>query len=90
MAYGNVSVLTTATLIVAANCRRKSLHLVNASLTKPIYIGPDASITTVTGFPLYENSTRDQAKIPEGWLGAVYGIVASTTADLRYWEVTNG
>lgn len=88
MSYGSRTVLTTATLIVSANEKRRNLSITNSSLYGVVYIGPDSSITTATGLPLYENSTRDQDRVPEGYLGPVYGIVASGTADVRYWETT--
>lgn len=85
MAYGNVDVLTTATLIVSANCQRKNLSIVNNG-AKSVFLGSDSSVTVSTGFPLFQFSTRDQSKIPEGYLGDIYGIVTTGTADVRYWE----
>lgn len=86
MAYNSVTVTTSATLIVAANTKRRNLTVVNTDLSSIVYIGPDDSITTSNSIPLYQNQTRDQDRIPEGWQGPVYGIVASGTADVRYWE----
>lgn len=87
MAYNTVSVSDSATLIVAANEQRRNLTIVNTSLSVIVYIGPDSSITTSNAIPLYQNQTRDQDRIPEGYQGDVYGIVGSGTADVRYWEV---
>lgn len=89
MAFGSKTILTTATLIVPANCRRKSLSIANTSSSTIVYIGPDNTVTTNNGLPLYENQTRDTDKIAEGWIGDIYGIVSSGTVDLRYWEVLN-
>lgn len=89
MAYNTVSVGTSATLVVAANTQRRNLTVVNSSLTTIAYIGPDSSITTSNAIPLYQNQTRDQDKIPEGYQGDIYGIVASGSADFRYWETIN-
>jgi hypothetical protein len=86
MGYGTKTVTTTATLIVDANTKRRNLTVVNTSLSAIVYIGPDTSITTSNAIPLYQNQTRDQDRIAEGWQGPVYGIVASGTADVRYWE----
>jgi hypothetical protein len=86
MAYGNISVLTTATLIVAGNCARKGLSIVNHG-TQDVFIGIDTAITVSNALPLYQYSTRDQMKISEGYFGPVYGITASGTSDVRYWEV---
>ncbi len=88
MSYGSTTVTTTATQIIASNTKRKNLTIANTSDSYIVYIGPDSSVTTSNGIPLYENQTRDQDKIPEGYLGPVYGIVSSSTADVRYWETT--
>ena len=79
MSYGAVTVLTTATLIVPANTARRNLTVTNASASGIIYIGPDTSVATSNGIPLYEFQTRDQDKVPEGYCGPVYGIVSSGT-----------
>lgn len=86
MSYGTISVTNSATLIVDANTKRRNLSIVNTSSSTDIFIGPDSSVTSSNGLPLYSYSTRDQDRIPEGWQGPVYGITASGTADIRYWE----
>lgn len=83
--YGTVSVTTSAKLIVAANEKRKAISIVNSS-NGDLFIGPDSSITTANAIPLYGYTTRDSNKTPEGWLGPIYGITASGTVDVRYWE----
>lgn len=89
MAYNAVTVTTTATLIVAANAARKDLNIVNFSNSTIVYIGPDELITTANTVPLYQNQGWGFKKeISEHWKGPVYGIVASGTASVRYWEVT--
>ncbi len=85
MSFGPITITTSATLIVEANTRRRNLTIVSNSSTVVFY-GPDDSITTVNALPLYGRSTRDQDRIPEGWQGPIFGIVASGTADIRYWE----
>jgi len=86
MSFNTVTVTTAATEIVAANEQRRNLTIVNTSLSAIVYIGPDSTITTSNAIPLYQNQTRDQDKIPEGWLGPVFGIVGAGTADVRFWE----
>lgn len=86
MAYNAVTVTNSATLIVAANPGRRNLTIVNHG-SVDIFIGPDSSVTASNGIPFYSGSTRDQDKIPEGYTGAVYGITASSSSDVRYWEV---
>lgn len=89
MAYSNVSVASTATLIVAENTQRKSLIIVNNDPDTVVYIGPNTSITTSNAVPLYENQHNDWIKgLSEHYHGPVYGIVSTGTADVRYWEIT--
>lgn len=88
MSYGSVNVLTTATLIVPANARRRSVSLVNNS-ESTVFIGPDTSILTTDALPLFSMQTRDETRDPETWLGPIYGIVDTGTAEVRWWEVTN-
>ena len=86
MSYGAVSVGVAATLIISANTRRRSITIVNDS-SGTIYTGPDSSITTVNGTPLYGRQARTDGRIPEGYQGDIYGIIGAGTADVRYWEV---
>jgi hypothetical protein len=85
MAYNTISVADSATLIVAANSARKGLLIVNAA-TSTVYLGPDANITTANGIPLLQNGSFNNAGLDAAFRGSVYGIVASGTADVRYWE----
>ena len=87
MSFGNVPILNTATLIVGANTKRQVLTLVNIDPVQPIFIGPDNTVTTANGIPLFEFQTKDQTKTFGSWLGPIYGIVASNTANARFWEV---
>ena len=89
MQYGAKTITNTATLIVGPNSSRRNLTIVNTSEGVPVYYGPDNLVTTANGIPLYETATRDQDNIPEGFKGAIYGIVASGSADVRYWETDN-
>lgn len=83
MTYNTVSVGATATAIIAAANNRRGLIISNAS-TQTVYIGPDASITTANAIPLLPNSSIHM-DTQFMWRGAIYGIVASDTADVRYW-----
>lgn len=86
MAYGAVSVTSVATLIIAGNCSRKEIILTNNSDDKVIYLGMDANVTVNNGTPCYENQTRGHTKDFGTWYGPIWGIVASGTGDMRYWE----
>jgi hypothetical protein len=84
--YGNVSVTSTATLILAANNERKGSLIVNNDATVSMYIGMDANVTTSNGLPIGARSTFNNSGQNALWKGAIYGIVASGTVDTRYWE----
>ena len=87
MSYNAVTVTNTPTLIVGANCRRQELTLVNNS-SVDIFVGPDASITSSNAVPLFASQRNDRWKGPGGsWLGDIYGVTASGSADIRFWEV---
>jgi len=88
MAYGSKTVTNVATKIISANYERKTLCLTNLSESVLVYIGPDASVTTANGFPLYQTQSLDNKKVSGFYLGDIYGITASSTADVRYWETT--
>lgn len=83
--YNTVSVGSTATVILAANNLRKGSLITNTGTTT-VYIGFDANVTTSNGLPLIQNSTLVNSGDGECWRGTIYGIVASSTSDCRYWE----
>lgn len=83
--YNTISVGSTATLIIASNPERKGLNIYNNG-TQTMYIGPDANITTANAMPILPNSPFDTENYWGAYRGPVYGIVASSTLDCRYWE----
>lgn len=90
--YNNVSVATSATSILAANKRRNAYELHNNG-TATIFWGSNNSVTTSNGIPLKQGERRTVTKEPVPdrqdehiYTGAIFGIVASGTVDLRYWE----
>lgn len=85
MAYAAVSVATTATVIIAANNRRKGF-VVNNNSTVTVFIGEDASITTSNAIPILADGNYTDSGLDAVWKGVVYGIVATGTANTRYWE----
>ena len=88
MAYSNISVGTTATLIVTANSKRQSLIIENNG-TATLYVGPDSSVTINNGIQIEEdgNFTEDSGG-SRVYQGDWYGITSAGTADTRYWERT--
>jgi hypothetical protein len=77
--YGAVSVGTTATRIWAGkSIGRSALVFNNGAAT--LYVGTDANVTTSTGIPVAAGSGESFS----AYTGAVYGICASGTLDVRY------
>lgn len=86
MAYSTVTLTNAATVIVAANPQRLSLIITNTG-TPTVYIGQDASVTAANGVPLLTNATlTEDSGGTKMYCGPIYGITASSTADVRYWE----
>jgi hypothetical protein len=79
-ATGQVSVGVTATLIIAANTRQGVL-ITNPSTTVTVYIG-GSGVTTGNGQALTPGCSLSLPIV-----GAVYGIVASSTQTVSYVEV---
>lgn len=100
MNQGTITVASTATLIVAANPQRSALHLWNAS-TQPVYIYKDntAAVTHMAlGVDAHVTYNYDGSQRPTAtqygnedgfgcYTGAIWGIVASGTANVRFEEV---
>jgi len=86
MAFNTVTVADTATLIIAANPYRQSLILVNSS-SGAVYLGADNTVTIANGIPLLQDgSLTEDSGGTRMFMGDIYGIVASGTSDVRYWE----
>lgn len=92
MGYGNVSVGTSATLIVAENKRRTYLQIYHNG-TNAVFYGMNNSVTTANGSVLKSDKTREwkydtdkRTQEETLYTGPIYGIVASGTEDVRYWE----
>jgi hypothetical protein len=79
-ATGQVSVASTATLIIAANARRAVL-ITNPSSSVTVYIG-GAGVTTGNGQELLPGNSLTLPVV-----SAVYGIVATSTQTVSYVEV---
>lgn len=77
-ANGAVSVASTATVILAASDLAKK-RIIKNNGTQTVYLG-DASVTTANGMPI----DPGEAWVDEDGCDAWYGIVASSTADVRY------
>lgn len=75
-----VTVADTATQILAVDKDRRKFALHNDTGANTVFIGYDSSVTTSTGIPLAGGETWKETETVEG---AVYGIVASGTVDVR-------
>lgn len=82
----SVSVGTSATLIVAANTRRQTLIVANVDATLTVFVGEDNTVTTANGVPIFAETDRVSDRGFGLYLGPVFGIVSSGTADVRVWE----
>lgn len=82
--YGQVSVTTTPTLIVAANNGRRGLMLDNQQSSVDIFIGPDSSITVSNAVSIKAGTALvfDDHFIRT----AIYGVVATSSATVGWWE----
>jgi hypothetical protein len=90
MSYNTVTVAATAggTLIVAANPQRLSLIITNTGV-QTVYIGQDTSLDSSNGVPLLTNATlTEDSGGTKMYCGPIYGITATSTSDVRYWERT--
>lgn len=89
IAYSNVTVQSTSpTLIKASNNARRGIQVYNNG-NVIIYVGPDSSVTTSTGIPVLPQSLYETSGEKQGWRGAIYGLAASSTSDVRYFEWEN-
>ncbi|MHA2069400.1 MAG: hypothetical protein ACXABY_33990 [Candidatus Thorarchaeota archaeon] len=77
---GNVSVINTATQIVAADTNRRSLTLQNIS-NATIFTGNDDSVTSSNGIKLQQ----DDVQIIDNYDGAVFGIADATGHSIRFF-----
>ena len=93
MATFTVVVGTTAIEIIPANTLRASFYLRNNDATEVLYLGEDATITVAAGaaagFPLPAAGIINEDMGERLFKGAVFGIVAAGTAEVRVWERTN-
>lgn len=79
LAYGNVSVTTTATAIRVANADRVSLRIFNAG-SADLFIG-NSAVTTANGMKIPAGQFMDLTVTD-----TIYGRVAAATNDVRWLE----
>lgn len=81
-AHDQVSVSSTATLVLGANAARAHATVRNVGATD-CYVGSSSAVTTSTGM-LLTSAGKDAFDIT--WTGTVYAITASSTTTLAYWD----
>lgn len=79
-ANGQASPTTSEVLIVAANPKRRQVWITNTHATLPVFVGA-TGLSAVNGFPIMAGQTQ---KIE--WTGAIYGITASSTVVVGYFD----
>ncbi len=86
MAYFQVLVSGTSTLIVPGNPQR--LNLITRNIGNlVVYVGQDSNVTTLTGIPLNQNDVlNDDNSGTGGYKGPIYGVLTSGTSKVAYWE----
>lgn len=82
-AVSQVDIDGTADLIAAARATRRTIVVQNLGSTA-VYLGPDDTVTTTTGF-LLPGTAGAAFHVP--WTGAVYGITAGATQRVAASEV---
>lgn len=82
--YSNVTIGSTATLILASNPGRRMFVIYNNG-TNAIYLGPDANVTTTSGIPILPQTsfTQNGSRM---WMGGWYAITSTSTSDVRYMD----
>lgn len=87
--YGAVTVTTSATQIFGPSPPRRGSFIRNNDSAISIFVGPDANVTTSNGLPLRAGEIMNISGMKENWRGAVYGISASGSVDVRFWDWTD-
>ena len=86
-AYNTVTVTNSATKILAQfNPGSRKTGIIMNTSSGTVYVGFDNSVTTSNGIPILQYSTW-RTNEPYCYQGDVYGIVASSTSDVRYEEL---
>lgn len=82
---GNISVTISPIQILAASPDRKAAIIHNISTSK-VYIGPTDAITILNTIFIGPGEKFAVGDFHERWNSTIFGIVASGTADVRFWE----
>ncbi len=83
--FGNVLLGVVPVLIVPASPDRKAVIIHNIS-QRDVFIGPDATITTLNAIFLGSGEKFVVGNFNERWNGDIFGVVSVGIADVRFWE----
>ena len=83
-AYGAVSIADTATDIIGTDLANRIKVIVQNTDNKNVFLGSNASVTTVNGLRL---SAGSSIELEVGAGVNLHGITATGVADVRYFEV---
>jgi hypothetical protein len=83
--YNSVTVTTAATLIADVKNYRRGVIIFNGS-NQTLFLGMDNKVTIANGMPVLANATFFNSGYLDLYRGAIYGIVTSSTADIRFWD----
>jgi len=82
---GAVNVTSTVTLALEGRGRRIGVIFQNKG-SEDVYLGPDTSITTSNTISVPAGGFLNMSNKSGLFRGPIYGITATGTVDLRYWE----
>lgn len=85
--YNAVTVTTAATQILTASSGRRGFVITNNG-SNIIYIGFDSSVLSTTGIQIMPQDKFEQSNEHAVFKGAIWGITASSSSDVRYWDWT--
>lgn len=84
--YGNVTITTTATSIVAPSVAGRRGFVLTNNGSVVLYLGFDSSVSTTNGIQILPQDKFEMEGDDAVFKGPVYGITGSSTADVRYWN----
>lgn len=74
---------TTAAEIVAENTRRAQVRIKNTHASATVYLGPDDTVTSATGYPLIAGAELIDDVSTDAW----YAVMASGTGAVAVIEI---
>jgi hypothetical protein len=85
ISYGTETVTISAVKVLDANSGDRTRQICNTDSSVTAYFGPDSSVTTANGMPLYPTQSLANEEILAGYKGDVY-VITGSSADIRYFQ----